>query len=420
VAAAAIGALKRVDLLPELAGAVEDDQARPAVLRALAVMGGPAVPVLTELLLRRDLALPVRRSIVTALAEVEHPDARATLLELADEPGLGPPALTSLQRLRREASLDPVDPARLRATLEAEVRRGLRCALAAGALRTPKSGEREAFVADELEGLSMRSVYRVMRILTLSHDPDRIEAVQDALGGGDVAQRGTALELLEGTLSAEESRMIVPFIEAGADGFPPERLGALMPEKNVHSNAPLQALLDESDWWARALALHALGRDSEITVPGRAPADTERPTMIPLIERVMILKGSQLFRNLPGSDLAGIASLAEVQYLETDAVVFGQGDVGDAFYMVVRGSVRIMRGSHELAVLGPREGFGEMAILDQETRSATATAAETTTLLRIDRDSFDRLIEQNPSVARGIYRVLTQRLRSTLAQVAAG
>jgi CRP-like cAMP-binding protein len=88
--------------------------------------------------------------------------------------------------------------------------------------------------------------------------------------------------------------------------------------------------------------------------------------------------------------------------------------------MVVRGGIRIMRATHELALLGPREGFGEMAILDQETRSATATAAEPTTLLKIDRDSFDRLIEQNPSVARGIYRMLTQRLRSTLAQVAAG
>ena len=66
------------------------------------------------------------------------------------------------------------------------------------------------------------------------------------------------------------------------------------------------------------------------------------------------------------------------------------------------------------------EGFGEMAILDKETHSATATAAEATTLLRIDQDSFDRLIEQNPAVARGIYRVLIQSLRNTLAQVAAG
>ena len=142
--------------------------------------------------------------------------------------------------------------------------------------------------------------------------------------------------------------------------------------------------------------------------------------MIPLIEKVMILKGSQLFRNFPGPDLAGIASLAEVVHLQGDEIVFEQGDQGDAFYMVVRGGIRITRGTTELALLGSREGFGEMAILDHETRSATATAVEATTLLRIDQDSFDRLIELNPAVARGIYRVLTQRLRNTLAQLAAG
>ncbi|MGD8289628.1 MAG: cyclic nucleotide-binding domain-containing protein, partial [Gemmatimonadota bacterium] len=90
------------------------------------------------------------------------------------------------------------------------------------------------------------------------------------------------------------------------------------------------------------------------------------------------------------------------------------------FFVVVQGAVRISRGQHDLATLGPREGFGEMAILDRETRSATATAKEATTLIRLDRDSFDKAVEANPVVARGIYRVLTQRLRNTLAQVAAG
>jgi CRP-like cAMP-binding protein len=61
-----------------------------------------------------------------------------------------------------------------------------------------------------------------------------------------------------------------------------------------------------------------------------------------------------------------------------------------------------------------------MALLDRDKRSATATAGEDTTLLRLDRPSFDRAIEANPVVARGIYRVLTERLRNTLAQVAAG
>ena len=142
--------------------------------------------------------------------------------------------------------------------------------------------------------------------------------------------------------------------------------------------------------------------------------------MIPLIEKVMILKGSEFFRNFPGADLAGIASLAAEVNFEVGEVVFEQGDEGDAFYVVVQGAIRISRGSTELATLGPREGFGEMAILDRDTRSATATAVTASTLLRLDRDSFDRAVEQNPVVARGIYRVLTERLRNTLAQVAAG
>jgi hypothetical protein len=260
----------------------------------------------------------------------------------------------------------------------------------------------------------------VIRILSLSHDPALLETVRRALVSDDTARRSNAVELLEGLLSQDESRVVAPFADAAADGFPADRVAGLVASGARIQSQPLETLLEDDDWWTRSLALHALGRHAEISVPGRDPDQTEDPDMIPIIERVMILKGSQLFRYFPGNDLAGIAALAEVVHLEKDDVVFEQGQAGDAFYMVVRGGIRIMRGSTELALLGPREGFGEMAILDQETRSATATAAEATTLLRIDRDSFDHLIEQNPSVARGIYRMLTQRLRNTLAQVAAG
>lgn len=142
--------------------------------------------------------------------------------------------------------------------------------------------------------------------------------------------------------------------------------------------------------------------------------------MIPLIEKVMLLRGSEFFKNFSGADLAGVAAMADVVHVRAHEVIFEQGDEGDAFYLVVSGSVLISRGPVKLATLGPREGFGEMSILDRETRSATATAVEDTALLSLDRDSFDRIIEQNPAVARGIYRVLTERLRNTLAQVASG
>lgn len=419
VGAGAVGALEAVDFLSQVAAVVEDAQARPVALEALAALGSPAVPVLAGLLQRRDLPLPLRRSVITALASVSHQAARDALIALADEPALGPAALTSLQRLRRDGRLDPVEPARLRSALQIEVRKGLRYAYVSSVLGSGSGGEQGTFIARELEGLAERAAYRVMRILTLSHDPERVETVRAALGSPEPSQRSNALELLEGTLTPPEARIVVPFAEAMADGFPTARVATLVAAPEGHES-PLTLLVDDTDWWPRSLALHGLGRDAEITLPGRDPDSNEEPSMMPLIEKVMILKGSPLFRYFPGSDLAGIAALADVVHVEPDQTVFEQGDVGDAFYMVVRGNVRIMRGSTELALLGPREGFGEMAILDQETRSATATAAEPTTLLRIDRDSFDRLVEQNPSVARGIYRMLTQRLRNTLAQVAAG
>ena len=213
----------------------------------------------------------------------------------------------------------------------------------------------------------------------------------------------------------------MPFMDIVADGMPLHRVVELLPDGKAIQRAPAEALLEGSDWWARALALHYLGRDDEVTVPGRSKDEEFEDTdMMPLIEKVMILKGSEFFRNFPGSDLAGIAALATVVHVQKDETIFEQGDDGDAFYMVVQGSVVISRGMTKLATLGTREGFGEMSILDRESRSATAVAGEDTTLLSLDRDSFDRIIEQNPVVARGVYRVLTERLRNTLAQVAAG
>ena len=416
LAATATGTLGRVDLIEDLAAVLDDDDARPAALRALSELGPPAIPVLSRLLEDRSLALPLRRSIVSTLAAMDAAEVEEVLMDLIDEPALGPAALTSLGRMRNTRRIDAIEPERLRPCLEEEIRRGGRFTRAAAWLRRGAGDDRSRFVAEELEGLSTRAVHRVLGILALSFDNARISAVSAAVLSADISRRSNALELLEGLLPVEWRSMVMPFLDGTQEGNPESRT-----EGRGKSGSPLDVLLDEPEWWPRALALHALGRDLEIATPGRwQPDDQEDADMIPLIEKVMILKGSQLFRSFPGHDLAGIAALAEEVHVEAGRTVFEEGATGDAFYMIVSGAVRITRGSHELARLGAREGFGEMAILDQETRSATVTADEPTTLLRIDRDSFDRLIDQNPAVARGIYRVLTRRLRNTLAQVAAG
>ena len=428
-AARAIGDLGRTDLMDELASTIDEVSVRPAVLDALARLGAPAVPVMQALLARRDVPLATRRRVVSALASIPARPAREALVSMLDEPALGPAALTSLQRQRSQNDeMEPVDSERIAGVLDTEVGRGLRYTLIASGLRArpDATDPRVAFVADELHGLRRRSTLRILRALTLSYDPTRMRAVADAILSDDPARRSNALELLEGSISAETAKRVMPFMEAAADDFPEGRAVDLVERSVELLREPTRALLAETDWWPRALGLHLEGRDDEITVPGESADDapvsasSTEDGMIPLIEKVMILKGSELFSSFPGPELAGVAALTEVVHLDADEVLFERGEEGDAFYMVVSGAVRITRGARELAMLGPREGFGEMAILDREARSATATAAEPTTLLRIDQASFDQLIERNPAVARGIYRVLTRRLRSTLAQVAAG
>jgi hypothetical protein len=287
-------------------------------------------------------------------------------------------------------------------------------------IQNKSEGPRDSFIARELEGLHERSVHRVLKILALSYDAELITIISSALTSDNPARRSNALELLEGTVSGSSALVVMPFLDVVAEGMKLQRVLEMIPNGKALQEAPAMALIKESDWWPRALALHYLGRDEEVSIPGRSKDNESEDTeMMPLIEKVMILKGSEFFRNFPGSDLAGIAALACVVHIEKGEVIFEQGEDGDAFYMVVKGSVLISRGATKFATLGSREGFGEMSILDREPRSATATATEDTTLLSIDRDSFDRVIEQNPVVARGVYRVLTERLRNTLAQVAA-
>ena len=96
--------------------------------------------------------------------------------------------------------------------------------------------------------------------------------------------------------------------------------------------------------------------------------------MLSTVEKVLFLKSVDLFSQIPGEDLAEVALIAREESCEPGEEVFSEGEDGDALYLVLSGKVRVHRGDRLLAVLGERECFGEMAILDAAPRSATVTA----------------------------------------------
>jgi CRP/FNR family transcriptional regulator, cyclic AMP receptor protein len=95
--------------------------------------------------------------------------------------------------------------------------------------------------------------------------------------------------------------------------------------------------------------------------------------------------------------------------------IFKEGDSAREMYVVLEGCVEVRRGNEIIALIGPGEIFGEMALIDSGTRSATARALTHSAITPIDARRFEFLVSHTPQFALKVMRVLVQRLRITTA-----
>ena len=135
--------------------------------------------------------------------------------------------------------------------------------------------------------------------------------------------------------------------------------------------------------------------------------------MYSILEKTIILKSVDLFKNIPGDVLTRIAQISEEIYHTDESLMFSEGDYGDSMYIVVDGNVRIHKGEHHIVTLGKSTVLGDMALLDQEPRSADATAEAETTLFKIAQDGFYELMAGNSEIMQQIIKMLSGRLRDT-------
>ena len=131
-----------------------------------------------------------------------------------------------------------------------------------------------------------------------------------------------------------------------------------------------------------------------------------------LIEKVLVLKSLNLFKETPENILADLAPLMkEIQY-EQGTEIFKEGETGDCMYIIQQGNIKIHKGNTTLAILKEKEVFGELSLLDADTRSASATADSDCILYKIDQEPFYELMDERPEVAKGFIKILCQRLRT--------
>lgn len=133
------------------------------------------------------------------------------------------------------------------------------------------------------------------------------------------------------------------------------------------------------------------------------------------LERILLLKRVSLFSGLHIHELRLIAEIVEETDAEEGEVLFNQGEPGDSMYVIIAGRVQIvLADGTPIKVLSTFEAFGEMSLLDEEPRSATAKSAEPGKLLRIEREKFLALLAQYPAIGLGLLRMMSRRLRSEL------
>jgi CRP/FNR family cyclic AMP-dependent transcriptional regulator len=136
-----------------------------------------------------------------------------------------------------------------------------------------------------------------------------------------------------------------------------------------------------------------------------------------------LLRGHPVLGQLPADAIEQLAARVVRKRVERGDVIFAKGDCGHGLMAVVRGSVRISLpaagGGRDVVLnrIQAGEVFGEMALLDGQSRSADATAIEDCELLVVDRRNLVHLMHQKPEVAVKLLEVLSARMRRANEQV---
>jgi signal transduction histidine kinase len=132
---------------------------------------------------------------------------------------------------------------------------------------------------------------------------------------------------------------------------------------------------------------------------------------VSLKEKFEFLRDRPIFAVADDKILMEMAeSLTEKEVLKGSTII-RKGDEADAVFFLVRGKVRVHDGNHVLARLEAGQIFGEYALIDQRTRSASVTADENCLLYRLDYRDFYSKAEGDPGILRGVMKELISRMR---------
>lgn len=131
--------------------------------------------------------------------------------------------------------------------------------------------------------------------------------------------------------------------------------------------------------------------------------------------RLDALRKVGLFKGLSKRSLVRIDQVSDIRTTQDGETLVEQGETGTEMMVVLSGTAVVRRGNRKVGEIGVGESFGEMALLDKQTRSATVTAVGPMELLVIDGKTFRKLLTKVPGLTDSLLATLSVRLREAHA-----
>jgi AAA family ATP:ADP antiporter len=424
----ALGKIQDSRAVQPLVDLLEQDLLRPTVLSALEQIAGQDCQPLVQAFQDSQLPRETRQHIPLLLKDTREAEVNTLLTTaLADQhPLIQFQILSALTYRKKKGLITIIDQAPLKAFLRSMAE--TLCVYHLSRFRIaalPETLPAATLLRDHLSTRIRAGEECVFRALGLLYEAP-MQSIYTSFRSSNATQRSYAIEAVQNVIEKDLQELLLPLLEQVPESemahFGEQQFA--LPRFTVP--VALHRLLQEEDYWMNAVIYYVITQDksnqfSELrTTLQNSVAFMEENAMLRTMDNALFLKGVPLFANLEVEDLFHLAQITEEQDFPSNTMIFQEGDMGDSLFLLLAGEVDVLRiieqETHLLATLGPKDFFGEMAILTEEPRSASIRTRSPVTALVMEKEEFKGIMNRRPEIGQEIIRVLIARLKHTQAQ----
>jgi hypothetical protein len=469
IAAGASGDKRYVSKLVEMLDREEGDIVLPHILDSLQALESPEVNTLVFPYLSHSSA-SVRLAALAAFS-IDDDDGLRSVIALMDDPSepVGELAKEKLEaspylnaqvlveslnipgRKIREGIFDLLESLNVK---DLDVFRFARTQLEgayqslaeAEALRHFPGGWKRDLLIDHLGQKKDAQLENIIRVIAAQDRSGQMRIIWRGISSSDARQRSNSLEALDDVLAPPLSRIFMPILEdiPVSQCLEIGRKNFDLPDLSSNETYLYSHLLVKDDWVTVMLTLYLIasqGLRGLDAGPVRELAESENihirqmaqcivnvehcevaeeeddmDTKISITDKILHLRGIHIFEGLSVSELAAVASVAEVVVYPKDQVVIKEGEPGDTMYLIIKGEVMVIKDLgqvHEIELdsIGAGDYFGEMALFESEARSASIRTLQESRLLVLHKREFSEIVREYPQIALHICKAFSHRIR---------